>query len=436
MADEIIEPKLNQEQQEAADGFFAFLLSNEKEMGISGPGGTGKTFLMGHLIDEIMPKYLEMCKLMGIAAHFDEVQMTATTNKATDVLSQATGRPSQTIYSFMNLKVQDDYSTGKSKVTKTLGFKVHERIVIFVDECSLVDTPLNKFIDEGTHDPNVKIVYVGDHCQMAPITETLSPIYRKGIRFFNLTEPMRTSNPVLHAINQQLRNTVETGEFKPIKIVPGVIDHLNDEQMEEMIDLHFKEQTDESKILAYTNARVIQYNDHIRNLRQLPDRYTSGEFLINNNALRLKNSMLPVEAEIEILHLADQSEKIDIEETVKLEIRRAIIKTKLGAIFSDVPLPMDRGHYLALTKHYGSKKDFYRYFDLKNNYPDFRQRDSSTFYKAQGSSYDNVFIDVTNLSTCRNPDQVARQLYVGASRARKRIFFYGELAEKFGGLIC
>ena len=46
---------LNKGQQAAADGFFDFLFSGDKEMIISGPGGTGKSYLLGYLIDEIMP---------------------------------------------------------------------------------------------------------------------------------------------------------------------------------------------------------------------------------------------------------------------------------------------------------------------------------------------------------------------------------------------
>jgi ATP-dependent exoDNAse (exonuclease V) alpha subunit len=46
-----------------------------------------------------------------------------------------------------------------------------------------------------------------------------------------------------------------------------------------------------------------------------------------------------------------------------------------------------------------------------------------------------VLIDATNISLCHNPSQVARMLYVAASRARHRVVFYGELAAKYGGLL-
>ena len=54
-------------------------------------------------------------------------------------------------------------------------------------------------------------------------------------------------------------------------------------------------------------------------------------------------------------------------------------------------------------------------------------------HKSQGSTYDTVFIDLENIGSCRNPDQVARMLYVAVSRARNRIFLFGKLPTKYGG---
>jgi hypothetical protein len=158
---------LNAGQEAAADGFFEFLFSDQRESIISGPGGVGKTFLMSHLIDEIMPRYFDTCQLMGVKPEYDQVVMTATTNKAAEVLAVGTSRPCDTIHSFLNLKVTDDYTTGQQKLTPTLNWFVHERKILFIDECSMIDFPLLQLIREGTH--NSKIVYVGDHCQLAPV---------------------------------------------------------------------------------------------------------------------------------------------------------------------------------------------------------------------------------------------------------------------------
>lgn len=424
---------LNEGQKLAAEGFFEFLFGKEKELCISGPGGVGKTYLMGYLIDQVMPQYLNTCKMMSITPEYDEVIMTATTNKAAEVLAEATGRPAETVHSFLSLTVKDNYADGSVYIAKGNNWKVHERKIVFVDESSMVDSYLRQFILDGTR--GCKIIYVGDHCQLAPVKEALSPIYREDLPFFELLEPMRTKNPHLQAINQQLREQVKTGEFYPIQLVPGVIDWLDDEQMEAEIEKTFAKQTHEARILSYTNARVIDYNEHIRGVRQLPNNFGMGEFLINNNAIRLSSAMMKVEEELEIIWQSSDTEMEPIGGESELEIRRTTLQNRYGVTYREVKVPVDRDHFAKLIKFYSQKKQWALYFHLKQQYPDLRQRDAATVHKSQGSSYDTVFIDLANLSTCHQPNLAARLLYVAFSRARQRVVLYGELAEKYGGLI-
>lgn len=425
---------LNAGQKAAANGFFEFLLVKEEEVIISGPGGVGKTFTMGYMIDEIMPRYVETCKMMGIKPEYDDVVMCATTNKAAEVLALATGRPTQTIHSFLNLKVVDDYSNGKSNLSKTGAWTVHRNKIIFVDECSMIDSPLRNMLMEGTF--NCKIVYVGDHCQLAPVMELLSPIYRDNLRMYKLTEPMRNAGqPALLEVCQQLRDTVEQGVFNPIKIVPGVIDYMTDEQMQAEVDRVFIDPNHDGRILAYTNNRVIQYNDHIRDLRGLPMEFTTGETLVNNSAVRHGKGMISVEQEVKILSMSSKVETVHIRPNEELAVRYADLEGSLGREYCNVPIPVERDHYDALLKYYRAIKAWSAYFELKNKYPDLRQRDASTVHKSQGSSYGTVYIDLANLSTCRNPDLAARLLYVAFTRARNRVVLYGNLVEKFGGLL-
>lgn len=439
MEPEVPEKNLNVGQQAAADGIFQFLFGDEKWIGISGPGGYGKTFLLGYLSDVVIPRYHQTCKMMGIDPVYDSISMTTMTNQAAEVLSYETGRPCSTVYSFMNLKVVDDYETGKSNISKTSAWMVHERKILVIDECSMMNTDIIKFVSEGTKD--CKIIVVGDDCQLSPIGKTISPIYQMGIQFFELTEPKRTVIPEILELHKQLRNTVKTGEFHPIKIVPGIIDWYDDEKMEAAINSQFKDQTDNHKILAYTNERVLQYNQHIRGVRNLSEEYSVGEHLVNNNAIRLKSTMLSVQQEVEIIALGEQVIVHEIvgargeDAAINLDVRLATLKTRLGNIYTDVPLPVDRNYFVELIKYFQRQKNWNRYFHLKNTYADLREKDASTLYKAQGSTYDTVFIDAANLSRCNVASQVARQLYVGASRPRFRIIFYGELAEKYGGFI-
>lgn len=428
--------KLNKGQEEAADGFFKFLLSDEKELIIKGGGGVGKTFLMGKLINEVMQKYTEMCSMIGLDTDFTTVIMTATTNKAAEVLAQETGIKTETIHSFLRLVVKDNYNTGESTLTRKQDWYVHHNQIIFIDEASMIDSKLYTQIQESTQ--NCKIVYVGDHCQLSPVKEKISPIYNQQIKSFELIEPMRNSTkPELMALCTQMRETVKTGIFNPVKIVPGVVDYADNQAMELAIKAKFTHQTHDSRILAYTNSRVMDYNDHIRHLRSLGFGYSSGELLINNSSIHLKGGMLSAEQEIEIISMGP-AEPVLIEEkgedSVYITVQYSEVKTSLGQIIGNLPIPVDRNHLRELIKYYGKIKNFDRYFFLKNMFPDLRQRDACTVHKAQGSTCDTVFVDLTNISEVRDPKQAARMLYVALSRAKYHIVLYGKLADKYGGL--
>ena len=441
---------LNEGQTLASQGFFEFLLSDEKELNISGPGGVGKTFTMGHMIDTILPQYFDTCKLMGVSPEYHSVHMTATTNKAAEVLGQQTGRPASTVHSFFGLKVFNDYATGEDKVTKSNNWTVHQGIILFIDEASMIDKTLYGFIQEGTL--KCKIVYVGDKNQLAPVKETLSPVYRReGIRMFELTEPMRTTIPELQALYSQCRAAVEELErqaglkdlltlelpsaFKPIKEVPGIIDFIDEDQFLAEIDANFLDPEHKNVILAYTNKRVVEYNSYIRQLRGLPEEFQVGDVLISNSAMRLGKFQISVEDELHVDWVQGETEMVNIGPGVQLEVRPATLINNYGDSIR-AKLPVDRNHFNELVKYYGKCKAWTTYYQLKNNYPDLRERDARTVYKIQGSSVDTVYIDATNLSTCHNPAQAARLIYVAVSRARYRVVIYGQLADKYGGLLA
>jgi hypothetical protein len=426
---------LNQGQEAAADAFMNFLFSDKKEFIISGPAGVGKTYLMSYIIDATLPRYHEMCALLGEEPVFTEVVMTATTNKAAEVLTQSVKRPAGTTHSHLNLKLFDDYSSGKTKITRNRQWKVHSGQIIFVDEASLIDTGLWKEIHASTM--KCKIVYVGDRHQLSPVHEDLSPIYKHNSPMVELHEPVRNAGqPALMKICDQLRKTVETKVFEPIQLVPGSIDLLGDSEMQFEIGQHFSQQTHSARILAYTNKRVHDFNEHVRAIRNLPSNFQSGEYLVAGNAFHSKGGVLAVETDVEVLqnHGPDKL-LIDDDHGVHLDVDMLSIKDSLGNVWK-LPVPTNRDHYSDLMRYYKREKNWEKSFFLKNNVADLRPRDAATVHKSQGSTYDTVFVDLTNISSCNFPDQVSRLLYVAFSRAKTRVYLWGDLAEKYGGLIA
>ena len=68
------------------------------------------------------------------------------------------------------------------------------------------------------------------------------------------------------------------------------------------------------------------------------------------------------------------------------------------------------------------KKKWREYFNFKNNVLDIRDIYASTVHSAQGSTYNNVYIDLKDLFICTKKEELARLLYVAVSRAKNNIY--------------
>lgn len=424
---------LNLGQEAAAEAVFQFLMSSQKEFSISGPAGTGKTHLMKHIMKTVLQTYQDACKLLEIPAIDYTIALTATTNKAAEVLAESTGFPAQTIHSFLKLKVFDDYKSGETKCEPTKEATVKSRTLIFVDEASMVDKLLHKWLHNFT-DSSCKIIFLGDHCQLAPVKEDLSLVYKQPKPTSVLTEPMRNAGqPALVDLCSKLRQTVETSEFFQITEVPGVIDYLDQNQATAFVDQTFHVEDASSRILCYTNNRVKEYNGYIRQLRGHSDRFTPGEILINNTGIQIGKTFLRVEQEL-VIKEVDQGTRTDViddsDPNAIVQVYSVIAGDKDGAALFQLNVPTDPDHLKELTKYYARTKQWALYYKLKNNYPDLRPRDGATVYKAQGSTYDSVLVDLADLGKCTQNDQLARMLYVGISRAKSRVFLYGTLPQR------
>lgn len=423
---------LNPDQQKAAEAFLEFLLTDEKEMIICGAAGYGKTHLMGYMIDEVLNRYQQMCQLMGTESEFRSVVMTATTNPAAEVLGRATHRPCETIHSFMNLKVEEDFGTGQTRLKKNRNWTVHQNLIIFIDEAPMIDTPLLNHILEGTC--NCKIIYVGDQDQLGPVKEAVSPIYSRNLRTCELTIPMRTGITALQSLNNQLKDQVRTGEPGVIQAVPGIIDWFEGDDMAYSVDQAFATLGHNNKIMAYTNEQVLAYNSYIRDIRNLPKLYTVGEILVNNGVYANGTRKLNTQEAVTVIRAEAATTQFPIDSDVSLEVQNVTVVDRFGNELNNMYIPMDKDHYKQLIKYYAGQKNWERYFYLKSAFPDLREADASTVHKAQGGSYDVVFLDLDNISTCKRADIVARMLYVGCSRARQRVILYGDLDPRFGKL--
>lgn len=402
-------------QEQAAKQFLSFLCTPTKHMVISGPPGVGKTFMLNHMID-MLPSSRRITTIMGVEP-LNNIAVTATTNKAAEVLQERfSNRTVSTIHSTLGLTVRDDYRTGKTFTAKGKNFTPLSDTLILMDESSMADTQLLKLIDEGTA-KNCKIVFIGDHCQLAPVSETMSPVFNSGYITSYLNTQMRTNNsPALTLLNDQLRQTVEMGVFRPIIPVPGIIDFVNDDEMRQLMNANFiLQETPGHKILAYTNNGVQEYNSYIRTKKHLPPTLMVGDAVVSNNSIETAGSRTIIEKVYRIFSISE----------VKYDDVLPYYYVDIG-VGGLVKQPVNYGELQAFIKASANDKDWVEYFRLKNEFADLRFAYASTVHKSQGSTFDTVYIDLGDLCICKDMEQLARMLYVAVSRATTRVVFYGK----------
>lgn len=430
---------LTSDQKAGADEFFLFLHNEKRDFVLSGGAGVGKTFLMGHIANDVMQKYHDSCKIMGTTPAYDTVSFTATTNKAAEVLELSLGKPVQTVHSFLGLKVKDNYKTGKSDIEKVKNWQPKRPQIVFIDESSMIDSKLYDLIWETL--PGSKVVFVGDHAQMSPVSEALSPIYANidPQNFVFLNQPIRNADsPDLMNLCTQLRQTVETGEFFRIQEAPGSVEYLNKEEMPLALDRYFaKDLNPSARILCYTNERVGDYNEYIRQIRGLPEQITAGDILVVAQTYQNGKDMLSVEREVEILTVSSIAESCGYGSLFTDGIPIGYYEATLIVAGSQVPmeinLPENQERWKMGLKILAKQKRWQEFFELKNQCVDLRDKAACTAYKAQGSTYETVFIDLGNIGTSFDANQVARMLFVAASRPTSRIFLFGRLPNRYSG---
>ena len=420
---------LNDEQRQAFADVLQFINDPSRKFHrISGGAGTGKSFFISKIEQDLLKHKSASCPLTYVA-------VTATTNKAAAVLKntmQYKRGEICTIYSYMNLRVHNNVHDGTQKVVPTAKWEVHHKTLIIVDEASMVNKTLYDYINKGT-DSTCKVLFVGDKNQLAPVKEGVSPVYTEPHGESLLIHPVRQKNQTaLMDLSEMAKQTVLDGKFFEIPEVPGVIDHISGTELKGLLERDYHTEDPTKRLLCYTNKRVIEYNQFIRQLRGYTEMYQVGEMLTNNSAAELVDkTRLYTDQIVEVMsrspdYAADYIVPGHTVDMVDLQVRDPDTwQEYMVTVCAD---PEDRQEVL---KYWSSRKKWDRYFKFRDNTPDLRAVASSTTHKAQGSTYDSVIVDLADIGKSTNNEQTARMLYVALSRPQNRLYIRGQLPERY-----
>jgi GTPase SAR1 family protein len=428
--------KLTNDQQNAIQTFANFLVDpDERYMIIQGAAGCGKSTMIEYLIksmDAQMAMYALLLKKSKRETEFG-VKLTATTNKASAVLNDMSDYGATTIHSLLNLTVQPDIRDGSVKLKKKKEWALLYNQLIITDEASMVNDQLFEVLEESTVD--CKVVLIGDKYQLAPVKQVTSIMDTLNCKYLvTMNKVMRHSGPIQHAA-AQFRQTVEDGIWHNVPESPEV-QKVDGNTFKQLIDDHFTDRkytTDAAKVVAWTNRMVHAYNNHIRIIKGYPKELQTGETMFTNKPIMLGRMHIPTDSKVIVTEIGTQVTRENVPGRM----------VTLGRV--EGFLPNDQEDAKAMSKYFAKQakaakkankpaeasRNWAKYFMIKNDWLDLRQPFASTVHKAQGSTYDTVFIDLSDIGKCNIATDVARMLYVAISRASRQVYVYGELPPKY-----
>jgi ATP-dependent exoDNAse (exonuclease V) alpha subunit len=424
---------LNVDQQLAADEIMKFLLSDKKEFVLTGSAGTGKSFLLNHLQTNLYQDYVKISNLYYDEPEIKNIVFTALTHKAVDVLQQALTNEVTTLHSFLNLKLFNDFKTGETVLTKNNNWRVYSNLLLIIDESSMIDYKLKKYIDLAL-DHTCKIIYVGDDKQLIAVKAKDSIVFTKDKPTAVLNTLVRSAaNQRLQDLVNKLKQNVSTSLIEPIQELANYVTIIGKSDLKDLIEDKFIPLDHKGIILAYTNKTVNEYNDYIRNKRGLnPTMFESGETVLNNKFLKVKRQndlIIQTDTEIHLSNVYTTPISSYVDDSVSkygIELYGALNNFKIKDTENkfNVYIPTDYGFLKNVLNTLAKNKDWNHYFHLNETLPHFTSADARTVHKSQGSTFDFAVIDYWDLMSCTQINTLARLLYVAVSRAKKDVYIY------------
>lgn len=259
--------KPNAQQIDALNEMDRFMKSNGTSMTLSGYAGTGKTSLM------------EMIAKKG-QKQFKPVMFCATTNKAAAVLNDRVskaGFKASTLNKVFGINVEVDSSkayNARNLVNVLKDVDIMPGTTIIIDEASMINEENYKILNDIAKEHRLKIIYVGDEAQLAPVNEDkISKVFRNGEgKVIRLTQVERTDDNAILKEATAIRNgepLSKVSSFNSKGEGVAYISPQHQEAINEVIDKYvkgLKQNPNFFRILAYTNKAVTAYNNQVREL--------------------------------------------------------------------------------------------------------------------------------------------------------------------------
>lgn len=393
---------LTKDQRKAYEGFKTFLSSKKKFKTLAGYAGTGKTFLLDYFVEYAKTKRFKTI-------------VTATTNPAVAVLMGKVSDHDEfsTIHSLLNIKPVKKGSKEIFKPDKYGDNDITEYDLVIIDECSMISMELLNIISEELQGASTKVLFVGDPAQLQPINEKVSHSFKY--------EPLKLFEIVRHGdiiANQAklVRNNKEFIYHRNLFKTPDVSVIV----YEHMMDLFkgFKENPRKVRMLTWTNDAVHYWNRIFRAVDwgfdpEVP--FMEGDIVVANSPCENHDRIIMNNFEEGVVQSVDEYEhyyKINVHKNIGHDVYLRVIKDNYIE------------EWKQSLKTYAKNKDWGNFWYWSKFYHDIRHCYALTTHKAQGSSIENVIMDIYDMNQNYDIENKNQLLYVAMTRAEKFVYFY------------
>lgn len=422
-----LEPEFqfSEDQTQAWSQLEAWLAKPDPYFVLRGFAGTGKTFLMR--------KFQEFASTKSRTVLF-----TAPTNKATKVLSKSVGKTCRTTYSQLGLRMEQKDDKLVLRYADDRPY-IPAKAVLVIDECSMIGKDLYRFIDKTQAETGCKVLYVGDPAQLPPVGEAVSPSWKatlvKDHRAL-LKQVMRYDNELL-ALSMKIRNRLKDKNWtgSPIRgnhrEEEGVWLYKSQHRFIEHIVQYGQPQDFLSrKVLCWRNRTVDRYNSIIRENFGFTKPYEPGDIVLVAEPVE-QNGTIVAQIDEEFTVEAVKSSSITLDERYPVwmlqcrDEENKCLKLMIPKDWSSVDRYLSE---LAATAREAPAKDRRRawqeFWSTRNLFNRVRYGYAMTVHRSQGSTYEEVMVDQTDILSNRDKREAFRCLYVSCTRPTKRLITY------------
>lgn len=407
---------LTPEQEQAKNKLLAFINSDDRAIILQGHAGTGKTTI----IKEVQRQRQAYEKLLNLSTQDTTEyywEYTAMTHKAREALELALGFGAKTLHRFLGLRPIRTLGTHKGGYSSVKDSPRAPNTILVIDECSYLDyyllEYLNSFLD---FNPTAKIILMGDKNQLPPVGLNHCPVYYSDIEEVVLTQSVRQKDsPLIDEAASMFRNMVEGSAIAPITTDGQQVIILSKKDWDKQMITSFKEERN-TKVIRHSNHQVNQTNDKLFKHFNERAHYAVGDVVICNKY----HAGIYSDTTMVVQRIVEQEY-----EGVACFLIRALAE---DGTYHTLTVPKKRSELnKRLAELEDTEPDAYRI--LKDRFADIRPMYACTTHKSQGSTYDEVFINLTDFKRMykTDPKMTARLLYVAFSRAKHRVYLTGDI---------